>query len=319
MIARVHGFESWSRFSKHLEALALIGSGDSAFEAAADAIVSGDAGTLERLLRETPELIHARSTREHRGTLLHYVSANGVEGYRQKTPKNAVQIAEMLLRSGAEVDATAEVYGGGCTTLGLVATSAHPRAAGVQLDLIDLLLKHGARMDLEGAGNKHSMVNACLANGCPEAAEYLVTRGAPADLDAAAGAGRLDILKTFFDDERIATPRATPAEVQTAFGQACAFGHAEIAEFLLTKGADVRATFRIIGAGHTVLHAAALGGHVDVVKLLLRNGAPLDVTDSTWRTPPIVWAMPRVGNETLPSLPHDTTKSSRCWPMPVQR
>jgi ankyrin repeat protein len=306
VIARAHGFLSWPRFSKHLEALALLVSAESAFEAAADAIVSGDVVTLERLLREKPELIHARSTREHRGTLLHYVSANGVEGYRQKTPKNAVQIAEILLRSGAEVDATADVYGGGCTTLGLVATSAHPRAAGVQLDLIDVLLKHGARTDIQGAGNNHSLVNACLANGCPEAAAYLLSLGAPGDLEAAAGAGRLDIVETYFDDEHSRVSRATQAQVQAALGQACAFGHARIAEFLLTKGADVGATFQIIGGGHTALHAAALGGFVDAVKVLIRSGAPLDVTDSTWGTPPIVWAMHGWGtNRSVPSARYE--------------
>ena len=85
----------------------------------------------------------------------------------------------MLLRAGAAVDADADVYGGGATTLGLAATSAHPRLAGVQNDLIDVLLKHGARLDVEGGGNKHSMVEACLANGCPQAAEHLARRGAP--------------------------------------------------------------------------------------------------------------------------------------------
>src|SRR5428012_13463 len=50
---------------------------------------------------------------------LHYCGANGVEGYRQKTPKNIVEIARMLLEAGADVDAGADVYGSGCTTLGL--------------------------------------------------------------------------------------------------------------------------------------------------------------------------------------------------------
>jgi hypothetical protein len=54
------------------------------------------------------------------------VSANGVEGYRQKTPKNIVEIAKVLLNAGADVNAEAEVYGGGATTLGLVATSVYP-------------------------------------------------------------------------------------------------------------------------------------------------------------------------------------------------
>src|SRR3984885_11852154 len=47
VIARSHGFESWPRFVKHLEALARKSSSVSRFEAAADAIVSGDATTLK--------------------------------------------------------------------------------------------------------------------------------------------------------------------------------------------------------------------------------------------------------------------------------
>src|SRR5580704_15262713 len=147
VIARAHGFESWPKFAKQLEALARKNSSVSRFEAAADAIVSGDIATLKRLLREEPELIRARSTREHRATLVHYVSANGVEGYRQKTPKNIVAIAEILLNAGAEIDATAEVYGGGCTTLGLTATSVHPERAGVQEELLQTMLNHGANFE----------------------------------------------------------------------------------------------------------------------------------------------------------------------------
>src|SRR5206468_6302768 len=42
--------------------------------------------------------------------------------YRQKTPKNAVRIAEVLLRAGADINAVADIYGGS-DTLGLAATS----------------------------------------------------------------------------------------------------------------------------------------------------------------------------------------------------
>src|SRR6266513_2394906 len=291
VIARAHGFAGWPKLANHLEALDQENSAVSAFEAAADAIVSGDSAGLARLLRERPELIRARSTREHRSTLLHYVSANGVENYRQRTPNNAVDIARIRLAAGAEVDAEADVYGGGATTLGLVATSAHPRAVGVQNDWIDVLLRNGARMDLQGAGNKHNMVYACLANGCPEAAAHLVTRGAPVDLPAAAGIGRLDLVKTFFDHDGLPNPSTTKTEIHEAFGQACIHGHAEAADFLLQRGADVRARLRIVGAGHTALHVAAWGGHIDVVKLLIRHRAPLDESDETWGTPPIGWAL----------------------------
>src|SRR5207302_4588311 len=69
-IARGHGFASWPKFAKHLEGLARANSPVSRFEAAVDAIVAGDAATLATLLREDPELARARSTRDHRSTLL---------------------------------------------------------------------------------------------------------------------------------------------------------------------------------------------------------------------------------------------------------
>ena len=177
VIARAHGFLSWADFATHLALLARDGSPVAAFESAADAIVTGDAATLQRLLREHPDLIRARSTREHRATLLHYVSANGVERLRQLSPRNIATIAKILLTAGAEVDAEADVYGGGSTTLGLVATSAPPAIAGVQQDVITVLLEQGARMDRPGSGgNGQDLIRACLANGQPEAADYLVSR-----------------------------------------------------------------------------------------------------------------------------------------------
>src|SRR5882762_8669039 len=113
VLARSHGFLSWSAFAAHLDALAHGNTEVGAFESAADAIVRGDDQTLQQLLRQHPDLIRARSTREHRATLLHYVSANGVEGYRQKSPANAARITELLIEAGAAVDAEADVYGGG--------------------------------------------------------------------------------------------------------------------------------------------------------------------------------------------------------------
>ena len=132
-VAREHGFESWPKFVAHVELLTRNGSPVSTFEEAADAIVRGDTARLAVLLEQRPNLVHERSTRDHRSTLLHYVSANGVEDFRQKTPPNIVEIAGMLINAGADVNAASEAYGGGSTTLGLVATSIHPSAAGVQI------------------------------------------------------------------------------------------------------------------------------------------------------------------------------------------
>jgi hypothetical protein len=267
VIARSHGFESWPKFAKHLEELAQKISPVSRFEAAADAIVNGDANTLKQLLSEEPQLVHTRSTREHGATLLHYVSANGVEDYRQKTPRNIVAVTEILLQAGAEVDATADMYGGGCTTLGLAATSVHPELAGVQEALLQKLLDYGARMEQPPiAGNKQSILVACLANGRSKAAAFLLSRGAQPDLIGAAGLGLLDMVKAL-------QPRATAHQLQEGLLYACAHGHNSVIEFLIEKGVNPAAQDACRQSG---LHWAVIGGHLETVELLLRHNAPLE-------------------------------------------
>lgn len=278
VIARAHGFESWPRLVQHLSGLAQLESDISAFERAADAIVDGDLDTLERLLRADPELVRARSSREHQATLLHYVSANGVENYRQRTPGNIEAIARFLLDAGAAVDAEAVVYGGGATTFGLVVTSAHPRLAGVQNGLADLLLARGARM-------VPGIVHYCLRNGCPEAAAHLAELGAPVDLIGAAGIGRLDLVRQAFEPPHTVSFKDGGA----AIVMAAWYGQREVVDLLLESGVDP-GTQRA-DDGQTALHVAAYQGHVALVELLLRRGAPLDVTDAVYGTPPMVWAM----------------------------
>jgi Ankyrin repeats (3 copies) len=286
ILACEHGFESWPRFAKHVEALSLKSSSTSRFESAVDAVVAGDIATLERLLHEDPKLIRARSTRRHRSTLLLYVGANGVEDYRQRSPKNAVKIAEMLLKAGAGVNAVGEMYGGS-TTLGLVATSIHPLRAGVQEALIDTLLAHGASFDVAVAPNytSGSIVNACLANGRGDAAAYLAKRGAQLDLEGAAGVGRLDVVKSFFNEDGSLKTNATREQMKSGFNWACEYGWLDVVDFLLQRGIDVGERHRETG-----LHWAAHGAHVEVVKLLLERKAPVDVEDERWSGIPLQWA-----------------------------
>src|SRR5579863_3740502 len=137
-IARWYNFRSWETLAEYVAAVIVDGSPVHRFESTVEAVVAGDASALEQLLREDPELIRARSSRiinsdqlVHRATLLHYVAANGVEGYRQRTPGNAVEVARILLRGGAEVDALADMYGGHWTTMGLLVSSCHPAKAGL--------------------------------------------------------------------------------------------------------------------------------------------------------------------------------------------
>ena len=293
-VAREHGFASWPRFARHVEGLVRARSPVSAFEAAADAIVRGDTATLDRLLKADPELVRARSTREHRSTLLHYVSANGIEDFRQKTPKNVVEITKRLLDAGADVKAESDAYGGRSTTLGLAATSCHPEEAGVQIPLLELLIDRGAAIDGPDGG---SAVNGCLHNGRGDAAEYLARRGARLDLEGAAGVGRLDVVRTCFTKGDRLRPPATKQQMKDGFSWACEFGRTNVVEFLLRAGMDVRATLK--HDGQTGLHWAAYGGHAGVVELLLRRGAPIDVKDESYGGTPLEWALYAWGNSAV--------------------
>jgi len=280
VIARAQGFESWPKLAKHLEAVARANSPVNNFEQAADAIVAGDVAGLEKMLRENPELIRATSTRRHQATLLHYISANGIEGYRQKTPNNIVQIAELLLHSGADVNAVADVYGGS-TALALAATSIHPERAGVQQALLQLLFDHGATLDPTNSP-AGSLVNICLANGRVQAAEFLAQRGAKLDLEGAAGLGRLDLVKTYFDNSGALRSNAKNTQMERAFLWACEYGRNPVVEFLLERGASLESQ---ANTGQTALHWAVIGGHMDTIKLLLERGASLEAKNVHGGTP----------------------------------
>jgi ankyrin repeat protein len=207
------------------------------FERAADAVVFGEFDTLRELLDAEPFLVHARSPRPHRATLLHYCGANGTEDPRQRTPPNAPAIAQLLLDHGADVNATSNFYGGGAKTLGLVLTSIHPVRAGVQMALMETLMKAGA------------------AEG----------------LQAAAALGQHDQVRVFF----AGATKPPRSEVQSAFMRACQFGKTAVVDYLLQQGADI--AFHQDGNGMTGLHMAAGGGHLNTVKLLISRGAPLEL------------------------------------------
>ncbi|HEX4793822.1 MAG TPA: ankyrin repeat domain-containing protein [Humisphaera sp.] len=285
-LAREHGFVSWPKFATHLEELARARSPVRAFESAVDAIVGGDLAGLATLLKKKPALVRERSTREHRSTLLHYVSANGVEDYRQKTPANIVQITKLLLDAGADVNAESDAYGGRSTTLGLTATSYHPEAAGVQLELLQVLINAGATIDPPDGG---SAVNGCLRNGRGNAAEFLAARGAKLDLEGAAGIGRIDAVKQFFAADGSLKPPATAAQLYAGLAWACEFGRTEVVEFLLQTGMPLDPS--LMRGKQTGLHWAAYYGHADIIQLLLDRGAPVDVIDDHHRGAPLEWAL----------------------------
>jgi ankyrin repeat protein len=283
ILVKNHEFENWDQFEAYRSERAIAGTEVHDFEAAADAIVGGQLQQLDALLKSSPDLIHARSTRKHHSMLLHYVGANGIEYFRQRSPKNIVAITKLLIDTGADVAATADMYGGGQTALGLTATSVHPERAGVQNPLMELLLNCGAT---PGDANA---INGCLANGRKAAAEWYAKHGAPIDLEGAAGVGRLDLVKGYFASDHSLNNGATQEQMNRGFAWACEYGRTEVAKYLLDMGMDVGASLR--NHGQTGLHWAAHCAHISVAKLLLKRGADVDKADPSFRGSPLSWAM----------------------------
>jgi ankyrin repeat protein len=284
IVASQCGFDGWDDLTAFVAAVAA----DPAvgrFEAAADALVSGDLAALRAMLAEHPELIDARSSRRHHATLLHYVGANGVEGWRQKTPANAVAIAKVLLDAGADVDAIADMYGQHCTTMSMLVSSAHPAQAGLQAMLAETLLDYGAAFD--GPGSKwQSALETALAFGYLPTAQMLAGRGAAiSSLAVAAGLGLID-------EAAGRLPSASPEDRHAALALAAQHGHVAIVRLLLDAGEDPN---RYNPDGHhahsTPLHQAVAANHPDVVELLVARGARLDVRDTIWGGTPLGWAL----------------------------
>jgi hypothetical protein len=292
-VARKYDFRDWEALAEYAEKVRVKDGAVGAFEAAVEAVIGGDLAALRWQLGQRPELVRMRSTRVccfdppvHGATLLHYLAANGVEGYRQKTPWNAVEVMRVLLGSGAEPDALAWMYGGECTTLSMLASSTPPAQAGVQVGMMEALVEAGASLAPRGSGNWVSPVQTALVFGFVEAAEALVRLGAKVeDLAVAAGLGRLDLVREFLAG-------ASELDLRRGLALASQLGRTEVVQLLVKAGADVD-TYAPEGMHkHTTpLHQAALAGHVEVIKVLLAAGARRDIRDGIYEGTALDWAM----------------------------
>jgi ankyrin repeat protein len=190
------------------------------FDAAVEAIHSGDLEALQRLLRENADLAAARV--EGR-TLLHVVA-----DWPGHFP-NGVESVAVLVEAGADVNARFEGPPSAETPL-------HWAASSDDLDVLDALLDAGADINVPGA---------VIAGGTPltdarafgqwKAARRLVERGAQTTLDDAAALGLMDRVEATFAGDR----KPSPEDTNRAFWCACHGGQRGAAEYLLDRGADV--------------------------------------------------------------------------------
>ena len=189
-----------------------------------DAIRSGDAATLRRLLHEHPELAHSRiddpRCRQSR-SLLHLVT-----DWPGNVPEAAAKIGA-LVAAGADVNAR---FSGPHTE-----TPLHWAASSDDVAALDALLDAGADIEADGAviGGGTPIADA-VAFGQWKAARRLLERGAATNLWQAAALGLTDRVQA----ELGRTPPPTQEDLDNALWCAAHGGQRATAELLLGRGAD---------------------------------------------------------------------------------
>ena len=329
--AREHGFDSWSALAKRVESLAAAPETEP-FMAAFLCLKASDMAGLGRLLTAHPDLATARGTNGN--TLLHLAgsihrtpdysrilleagadvnSANdrGWTPLHQTGYSNKVEIAELLLRYGASIEA--EGHGSGGTPLIAALFWGHREAAEVlagpgvvphnlrsaaglgRLPLVESLFDSSGRLmseafsargfyrphsgfpDWEPSDDPQEVLDEALVWACKSDRVSVLPR-------LVAGGARVDA------DPYRGTPLTWAAGCDAL----------SAAEWLLDHGANVnqRGTFGgpDHGQGVTACHIAAQSGHLEMVKLLVSRGTDLSIEDELHGGRPIGWA--RHGGQT---------------------
>ena len=157
------------------------------------------------------------------------------------------------------------------TTLALVATSLHPKRAGVQEALIAAAPRSRRDVRRSEAG-RQLLVGSCLAKWTAR------SRRVSGDSWSAPGfhircrhrPKRLDIVRSFFavDDEA----KPSLKEIESALLMAARYGRTAVADYLLDQGVGIDAEVD----GFTAANAAATSGHLDTLRMLIGRGASLE-------------------------------------------
>ncbi|GEP55766.1 ankyrin repeat domain-containing protein [Reyranella soli] len=251
---------------------------DPSFRAAVTALQGGDATGLARLLDDEPRLLRERilepecyreasRSQYFRDPKLFWFIANNPT-LMKRMPDNIVEVADVMIARG--VDRTDLDY-----ALELVMTSSPAREQGLQIPLLERLMKAGATPTSRA-------IDVTLAHWELEPIQALLRAGHPMTAPIAAALGRTDRLEPLLRE-------ASAADIQNAFGMAVINRQTEAARLALDAGADVN-SFLPVHSHSTALHQAAIDENLALIDLLLARGARADIADKLWDSTPLGWA-----------------------------
>jgi uncharacterized protein len=136
---------------------------------------------------------------------------------------------------------------------------------------VEALLDSNASLAIAKNEKGQSAVLMAVYAGRNEIRDLLLARGAALELHEAAATGQLARVQQIVEKDPTLAKSFSP-DGFPVFALPAVFGHLEVAEYLLGKGADVNAA-ATNGTGYNALTGAVASGHTSIVAWLLANGA----------------------------------------------
>jgi hypothetical protein len=181
----------------------------------------------------------------------------------------------------------------------------HVAARRWDVAMVERLVQHGADISRRRADGSTPHTLAAL-NGNGDIASWLVAHGAANELTALdrfiAACARADREGA---EAMLAASRSLRTELRPEhhlmLHRPAESGNAAVLDTMLACGFEKDARDK---DAVTPLHRAAMGGHADAVRVLLKYGADAHATDGMFSAPPLVWAVEGRGHATAPGVDH---------------
>ncbi len=148
--------------------------------------------------------------------------------------------------------------------------------------LSDLLSANPALATKTTTMNVSPLMLACYYKK-PDVAEFLLKYVGDISLFEAAAVGKFDAVAHFIYTHPDAVNEYAD-DGFTPLGLACYFGQFEVARYLILKGADVNQPSNN-GFHVFPIHSAAAGDYTDIARILIENGAQVNVRQQAGATP----------------------------------
>ena len=308
LLANQEGYAFWDKYDSYLHL-------DPSVQGVIAAVRCGDRESLLEILRDEPWASNPRwvagfASPAHAPNDSHPLFCVSEASHRGTNARaNEYELVRDLASAGAEV----EIQRG------------MPFIAAVSFNVIraaEALLDCGAAVD--GVDGDGTPLAYAVHFGYREMAGLLAQRGAKLDLRFAAGLGVLDEVKRWFNADgslqpgagALVDPYAYERKVRNespfhcertrenilsqALCFACLNGRLDVADFLLSQGAQINAIVPGLDSRATILHLAvsANGGprHMPwsmgpVVRFLVEHGADVTICDEHYRSTALGWAL----------------------------